>query len=153
MRILHGERIGATGALCLCTSAVIFDRCGKVLLTRRSDNGRWCLPGGHMEAGEGVEESCAREVREETGLEVRVGRLIGVYGSPDRVVEYAGGDRFQMVVLSFEAEAVGGALATSGETTACGFFSRAEIGGMDVLEHHLERIDDAAARRPEAFVR
>jgi ADP-ribose pyrophosphatase YjhB (NUDIX family) len=154
VKIIHGERVGRSGALLLCCSAVVFDRAGdKIVLTRRADNGRWCLPGGHVEAGESVAEACLREVQEETGLEVRLVRLTGVYSDPHRVVEYADGNRYHVVVLSFEAETAGGVLRTSSETTECGFFSRAEIESMDLMEHHAERIEDAFAGRTAAFIR
>src|SRR5690349_21801151 len=58
-KIIQGERIGKLGKLVIGCSALIFDeKREKILLTRRSDNGRWCLPGGHMEAGESVAEAC-----------------------------------------------------------------------------------------------
>lgn len=146
MKIVHGPRIGAGGRIALCTNAVVFDAGRRrVLLARRADNGQWCLPGGHVDPGETVAESCAREVLEETGLRVRVGRLIGVYSSPDRVVDYGDGKHHQIVALCFEAEAVGGALATSSETTASGYFALGDIAGMDLMEHHRERIVDALA--------
>lgn len=154
MKIVRGERIGARGRISLCTNAVVFDAGRhKVLLTRRADNGRWCLPGGHVDPGETVAESCAREVREETGLRVRVKRLVGVYSSPDRAVDYGDGKLIQIVALSFEAEVEGGALATSHETTACGFYPLEEVGRMDLMEHHGERITDALAAAPSAFIR
>lgn len=154
MKIVHGPRVGAGGRIALCTNAVVFDqKRRKVLLTRRADNGQWCLPGGHVDPGETVAESCAREVLEETGLRVRVGRIIGVYSSPDRVVDYGDGNRYQIVSLSFEAEVKSGTLATSPETTASGFYPLEEIEGMDLMEHHRERIADALAATPPAFIR
>ena len=67
-QIIWGERAARAGRLTIGCAAVIFsDDRTAVLLTRRQDNGRWCLPGGHMEAGERADEACAREVREETG--------------------------------------------------------------------------------------
>ncbi|MEI6634863.1 MAG: NUDIX domain-containing protein [Chlamydiota bacterium] len=154
MKIIHGSRIGAGSRIALCTNAVVFDaERRRVLLTRRSDNGRWCLPGGHVDPGETVAESCIREILEETGLRVRMKRLIGVYSSPDRVVEYADGNRYQIVALCFEAEVEDGTLSTSSETTASGFFAPGEIEGMDLMEHHRERIADALAANPVAFTR
>jgi ADP-ribose pyrophosphatase YjhB (NUDIX family) len=41
-------------------SAAIFDERGRILLTRRADNGQWCLPGGRMESGESAAEACER---------------------------------------------------------------------------------------------
>ena len=153
-KLLYGERIGRLGAVRLGCSAMLFDeKREKILLTRRTDNGQWCLPGGGVDPGESVAEACAREMLEETGLEVRVGRLLGVYSNPHRLVEYQDGNRCQIIALNFEVEQIGGALGLSSETTDYGFFSPAEIEGMDLMEHHRERIADALAEREEAFVR
>ena len=153
-KIIAGERIGKLGRLVLGCSATIFDASRqKVLLTRRTDNGRWCLPGGHAEAGESVVETCLRETLEETGLEVRMVRLLGVYSSPHRVVEYSDGNRYHIVALNFEVEPVGGALTLSDETTGYGYFSWDEIAHMDVMETHVERLTDVFSGQSPPFVR
>src|SRR5687767_6821069 len=109
VKYLYGDRIGAQGRLFIGCSATLFDETGqRVLLTRRTDNGRWCLPGGALEPGESVSEACAREVLEETGLRVSVVRLIGVYSDPHRLLEYADGNRYHLVALSFEVALEGG---------------------------------------------
>ena len=143
-KLIQGDRVGKSGILRPGVSAVIFDGAReKVLLTRRSDNGRWCLPGGGMDPGESGEEACIREVSEETCLEVRITRLIGVYTSPHRILEYQDGNRIQPVALSYEAEVIGGELGLSDETTEFGYFGFGELAGVDLMEHHLERIEDA----------
>jgi len=153
-KFLFGERIGKLGAIRLGCSAVIFDTTqNKILLTCRADNGLWCLPGGAIDPGESVVEACAREVWEETGLRVRVGKLIGVYSNPHQLVEYVDGNRFQLVALIFEAEPISGELGISDETTAVGYFSLAEIEDMDLMEHHRVRIKDALVGQQAAFVR
>ncbi|MBI1258047.1 MAG: NUDIX domain-containing protein [Chloroflexi bacterium] len=153
-KLIYGERIGATARLSVGCSAVIFDELHeRILLTRRTDNGRWCLPGGAVEVGESVEETCVREVWEETGLEVRDLRLIGVYSSPDLIIEYADGNRKQIIALSFESEVVGGELGLSDETTEFGYFTPDEMQYIDVMEHHLQRIEDALTGQIQAFVR
>ena len=154
MHIITGDRIGRSASLVAGCAAIIWDQHRKkILLTRRSDNGRWCLPGGRMESGESAAEACAREVLEETGLRVRVTRLVGVYTSPDFVIEYADGNRYQIVAMSFEAEIVGGDLQLSEETTEYGYFTPEQIRSMDLVEHHVQRIADAVENRPAAFVR
>jgi 8-oxo-dGTP pyrophosphatase MutT (NUDIX family) len=146
MRIVQSERIGREGELHVGCTACIFDPSReKLLLTRRSDNGRWCLPGGHMEPGETLAECVEREVWEETGLRVAAGRLIGVYSNPNLLLVYPDGPRTQIVGLVFEARVIGGALGLSDETTEAGYFTADEIATMDVLEHHRERIADACA--------
>jgi 8-oxo-dGTP pyrophosphatase MutT (NUDIX family) len=124
-----------------------------VLLTRRADNGRWCIPGGQMEAGESAAECCAREIWEETGLRVQVGRLTGIYSDPHRVVEYADGNRYHYLTLTFECTITEGALTLSDETTEVGYFSLAEMETMDVIEAHRERIADALTGQVAAFVK
>ena len=124
-----------------------------MLLTRRSDNGRWCLPGGAMDAGESAAECCAREVLEETGLVVSVGRLIGVYSTPHRITEYPDGNRKQTFDLVFEAVRISGELSVSDETTELVYFSPAQMKSMDVMELFQERVNDAFARQEVAFLR
>jgi len=143
-QVLFGPRLGKEGQLRVGCSATIFDKTReKVLLTQRTDNGRWCLPGGAMEAGESAAEACVREVWEETGLEVQVKRLIGVYSNPDQLVVYPDGTKVFMVVLSFEAEIIAGELGLSHETTAFGYFSLPEMEKMPMHGEHKSRVQDA----------
>ncbi len=152
--LIYGDRVGKEGQLRPGCSAIIYgDAKDQVLLTRRSDNGRWCLPGGGMDPGESAAEACAREVLEETGLIVRVGRLVGVYTTPNLVIVYSDGNRVQPVAFSFEAEAIGGALSLSDETTEYGYYAVDDMKNMDLMEHHLERIMDAQAGQADAIVR
>lgn len=150
----HGERIGRTAHIKIGSSAIILDEARvKILLTRRTDNGRWCLPGGAMDAGESLEECCVREVWEETGLKVRVVRLIGVYSTPHRIVYYKDGNRWQIVAANFLAEIISGTLGVSNETTAADFFSPSEMAELDIIDPHIERIQDFLAGQEAAFFR
>ena len=152
--LIYGDRIGKLGRIVTACDAVIFDPPGeKVLLTRRTDNGRWCLPGGAMDPGESASECCAREVLEETGLVVTVGRLIGVYSTPHRITECADGNRKQALDLVFEAVRISGELSVSDGTTKLGYFSPEQMKSMDVMELFHERVNDAFARQGQAFLR
>jgi ADP-ribose pyrophosphatase YjhB (NUDIX family) len=94
-----------------------------------------------------------REVHEETGLRVEVVRLIGLYSSPHVIVAYADGNRRQIVAAHFLVRVVSGTLQLSDETTAYGYFSQEELAGMDVMEHHAERIADSFATQEGAYIR
>jgi 8-oxo-dGTP pyrophosphatase MutT (NUDIX family) len=153
-QLSFGERIARDVTVMFGASALILDDTGeRVLLTRRTDNGRWCLPGGRMDPGESVAETCGHEVREETGLEVEVVRLIGIYSSPDVLVAYTDGNRRQIVAAHFLVRVVSDSLGLSDETTEYGYFSRAELDTLDLMEHHRTRIADSFAGQEAAFVR
>jgi ADP-ribose pyrophosphatase YjhB (NUDIX family) len=132
----------------LSVSAVVRSRPGgrEILLMRRSDNGHWGLPGGYLEPGESVVQAAAREVREETGWSVDVGRLVGVYSDPARqVVEYPDRRRVHAVNLCFEATArAAGELGTPGEVLGVGFFAWDALPEPFVPIHSI-RIEDCFA--------
>lgn len=152
-KVLYGARLGKQGKLRLGCSAAIFDEQRRILLTRRVDNGQWCLPGGAMESGETAAEACEREVFEETGLTVRVKRLIGVYSHSDQLVVYPDGNKFQIVALHFLAELVGGELCLSNETTDFGYFTLQEAQEMDLIGRHKERVIDTFENHGEALIK
>jgi len=153
-KTLRGERIGKNGKIRLGCSAVIFDEAHeKVLLTKRADNGQWCLPSGGVEPGESVEETIMREVREETGLTVRVLRLTGVYSDPDWLVVYNDDTAVQIVALNFEAEITGGEPGLSDETSDWGYFSLEEMDSLTILLNHRQRVEDAFIKQAESFIR
>lgn len=89
--------------------AVIQD--GKILLTQRDDFETWILPGGSVEDGESIAEAAIRETKEETGLDVELTRLVGIYS---RLGNFLGGH-----IVLFAAYAVGGEMkCQAGETIA-----------------------------------
>ena len=154
VKIVRGKRIAKTAVLSVASGAIIFDdRREKVFLTRRADNGRWCLPAGAMDPGESAEEACVRETLEETGLQVRVTRLVGIYTDPDAIVEYEDGNRYQALDLTFEADVIGGEPVLTDETTDFGYFSVDSLDDLDVMEDNLEMILDAVKQLPETVVK
>lgn len=153
-QLFYGERLGKEGRIRLGCSAVVFDdRRERVLLTRRADNGLWCLPGGAVDAGESVEEAIVRELWEETSLRGRVTRLVGVYSDPNWLVVYPDGNKVQIVAINFEVEVVGGELALSNETTAFGYYSMEEIAHMEMQLNHRQRVLDTLTGQATPFVR
>jgi len=151
-QVFHGYKLGKNGRIRLGCSATIFNEAReKVLLTKRADNGLWCLPGGGVDPGESVEETVIREVQEETGLAVRVLRLIGVYSDPNWLVVYNERDAAQ--ALNFEVVITDGKPVLSNETSDWGYYSLEEIDKLDMLLNHTTRIRDAFTTQREAFVR
>ena len=153
-KLIFGERIAKNVPFMVGSSAHILDPSReKVLLTKRGDNGRWCLPGGQLDSGECVEETCIREVLEETGLIVEVEQLIGVYSNPNMILSYDDQNQYQLIAFHFAVNVIGGELGLSNETTDFGYFSLDEISNIDLMEHHQQRIMDAFAGNKQTFVR
>ncbi|MFG3321360.1 NUDIX domain-containing protein [Streptomyces sp. NPDC048171] len=103
-------------------TAVVFDDEGRVLLGRRSDNGRWSLIGGIPEPGEQPAACAMREVEEETAVRCVVERLVLVQAlSP---VTYDNGDVCQFMDVTFRCRAVGGeARVNDDESLEVGWFA------------------------------
>lgn len=93
-------------------SVAAFDEAGRVALIKRADNGRWALPGGYAEVGTPPSENAVRELREETGFEGELDRLVGVYDN--RLFQST--SPYQFYICCFRARIVGGSATTSMET-------------------------------------
>lgn len=104
-------------------AVVVRDLEGRILLEKRSDCGMWGLPGGRIEPGESITDAAAREMLEETGFQVKITRLLGVYSGPeDRIVTFSD-NVVQIVDILLEAEIISGILTRSSESLALDFFS------------------------------
>ena len=109
---------------------------GKILLTKREDFEVWCLPGGGVEDGESLAEAAIREAKEDTGVDVELTRLIGVYSR-------IGGMWNDVHAVLFAGRPIGGELKIQpGETVEVAYFSFDEIP-EEVLFGHKKRIQDA----------
>ena len=132
-------------------NAIVVNPAGEVLLIKRSDNGRWCLPGGHVDYGETVTQTAVREAFEETGIHVEVERLSGVYSRPYQAQE--GLERpSHYVIVALVCRPVGGELALSQESLDVRWFAPDQF--PDTLwSWHRARIEDALQNRAAAFIR
>jgi 8-oxo-dGTP diphosphatase len=118
-----------------------------ILLVKQTYEGcNWSLPGGRMEHGESLDQAAIREVREETGLEVRLKRVVGIYSKP--------GGPLPGVAVAFEGEVIGGTLRQEpdDEISERRFFPFDQLPTL-AREHLYQRILDLRAGRPEAFFR
>ena len=120
-----------------CVGAVVHDAAGRLLLIRRGTEpgrGRWSVPGGRAEPGESLEAAVEREVREETGLPVRAGAVVGRLRIPGPGVVYNVTD-LACVLLDPEAVPVAG-----DDADAVTFAAAADLAGLTCTDGLLETL-------------
>lgn len=128
-------------------TAVIIEQKNTILMLKRwnADNA-WEPPGGGLRANETVTQCALREGMEETGLQLVLSKLIGVY-SGNVVIDYPDGERRKCVVNLFAAQTVGGTLDYSNEATDARWVKRNDVLDMPMLPLHRELMQMALMPR------
>jgi 8-oxo-dGTP pyrophosphatase MutT (NUDIX family) len=99
-------------------NVIVVDDEGRVLFIRRTDNGNLAVPGGGMDLGESIVDTAVRETKEETGIDVEITGLVGVYTNPRHVIHYTSNDEVrQEFSIVFVARPVAGEPTTSSESS------------------------------------
>ena len=121
----------------LAVDVVIRFKGGGVLIKRKNEpyRGKWALPGGFVRYGERVEVAAVREAKEETGLKVKLQRLVGVYSNPER------DPRGHVVSVCFLARQVGGKLKAASDAGEVKIFKR--IPWRELAFDHAQILKDA----------
>jgi ADP-ribose pyrophosphatase YjhB (NUDIX family) len=133
------------------TSAIVLNDAGDILLQKRSDNDLWALPGGTMDVGESVAQCVIREVKEETGLDVKPEYIIGIYSNPAHVVAYSDGEVRQQFSICFFCTLLGGEIHISDESVQIGFFSIQEVLQLKMHPSIRLRIQHFQEHREQSF--
>ena len=120
---------------------------GRVVLVKRAHppiQGQWSIPGGVLEVGELIREAAVREAREETGLIVEPGELLGVFDrvlrDPDKRVQY------HYVLIDFLCRRIGGELSAASDAAEVRWFKPAELPELNLAEDTLEVIQKGFAK-------
>lgn len=124
-------------------SVIVRNSAGDLLLLRRSDSGRWTIPTGGLKKNETLTQCAVRECREETGLDIEITALVGVFSDPGHVIAYADGEVRQPVNTCFSGQVIGGNLTTSDEATEAVWVPPTRLDDYDRLAVH-----SAGAERP-----
>lgn len=143
----------AANSIVAAASAVVVDNAGRILLHRRRDNEMWALPGGAMTIGETITDTVLREVLEETGLQVEIDRLIGIYTDPKHVFAYSDGEVRQEFSICFACRVRGGALQASDESYEVRLFDPPDIEGLSMHPRIRLRITDYLQDAAAPFLR
>ena len=127
------SRVGHDLVLLPAVSVHVVDDLGRLLLVRQSDSGRWGTVGGAIEPGESPSQAGVREALEETGLVVRLERLVAALGGPDFYVTYSNGDEVSYISIVYEASVEGGRLQPDGqEVLEARWFTSEELTSLDL---------------------
>ena len=131
------KKIGPEKIILNCAGAVIV-KDGKILFQRRTDNGKWGLNGGLLEMNETYEQAALREIREETGLEVRLDSFLGIFHNHHMV--WSNGDAAHVISAMFTASILRGEPRIDEESYELRFFGKDEIPGL-FAEDHIAALD------------
>jgi 8-oxo-dGTP diphosphatase len=126
--------------------AIIIENARVVLVKRLHPplQAEWSIPGGVLEVGEMIREAAIREAREETGLTVEPGELLGVYDrilrNPEKRVQY------HYVLIDFLCRRVAGDLAAASDAAEVRWFRQEELAALKLAEDTLDVIQKGFAR-------
>ncbi len=130
--------------------AVVLNEQEEVLLVREKEDGLWTLPGGWVDVGESPSEAVEREVKEESGYEVRAVRLLALW---DRDKHPHLPLPFHVYKIYFQCQRLGGkALSASTETSEVGFFAPSYLPELSlgrVTPWQIQRLAECAATQGE----
>ncbi|MBR4085095.1 MAG: NUDIX hydrolase [Lachnospiraceae bacterium] len=128
------SKVGHEKIILVFAGGCILNEEGKVLLQRRADTAKWGFPGGAIELGETPEMAVIREAKEETGLDVEVGNLIGIY--TDSEMKYPSGDEAHSICIAYELKTTGGELfGDREETLELQYFALNELPELFCKQH------------------
>jgi ADP-ribose pyrophosphatase YjhB (NUDIX family) len=130
-------------------AVALFDSAGNILLLRRRDNDKWTMPGGTLDFGESLTDCAIREVREETGLQIRITSLIGTYTDPHILIAYSDGEVRQEFTFVYAAEIESGELKIDDESKEAAWVALSTGIELPLAESQRRRLKDVLAYQNE----
>ncbi|MGW4207166.1 NUDIX hydrolase [Lentzea sp. NPDC004789] len=147
----HDPNAPKANSLRPAVSAFVKDEHGRILMIRRTDNDKYAIPGGQQEVGETLTQAAIRETKEETGIDVEIIGLIGLYSNPSHVIAYDDGEVRQEFSICFRAQPIGGEARTSSESKEVLWVDPCELGKIAIHPSVMLRIHHALENRAEPY--
>ncbi|GAA2096601.1 NUDIX hydrolase [Actinomadura alba] len=126
-------------------SVLVRDEAGRVLLLRRTDNDLWTIPTGALEKNETIRECGIRECKEETGVDIEITGLVGVFTTPEHIIEYRKGKKTtevrQPVNVCLHARPIGGQATTTDEASEVRWVAPTDLGSYEIHPALRRRIE------------
>ncbi|GAB1643843.1 NUDIX hydrolase [Krasilnikovia sp. MM14-A1259] len=149
---LNDPNAPKANSIVVAVTAFVLDRQDRVLLIRRTDNGLWALPGGAQEFGEYIADAAVRETKEESGIDIEVDGLIGIYTNPNHVVAYSDGEVRQQFSICFRGHYLGGTPQPSDESSEVRWVPRSDLDSVPINPSMRLRIDHGYENRSSPYI-
>ena len=130
-------------------AVALFNGERSILLLRRKDNDKWTMPGGTLDFGESMTDCAIREVREETGLNIRITGLIGTYTDPRILIGYSDGEVRQEFTLVYAADIESGELKIDDESKEYRWVPLTSAVDLPLAESQKRRLKDVMQYQEE----
>ena len=124
-------------------NVVVENNKNEILMVRRTDNGNWALPGGAIDLGESVTQAAIRETKEETGIDVQITGLMGIYSDPRHVIHYTSNDEVrQEFSIVLVARSIGGQPTLSQESSDVRWMPIPLVSDLEIDNSMRRRIEN-----------
>jgi 8-oxo-dGTP pyrophosphatase MutT (NUDIX family) len=131
----------AVNSIIPAASVVVANDEGEILLLERADNGNWTIPGGAMEHGESLTQTAIREAKEETGYDIEITGLVGIYTNPDRRIEYtSNGEVRQEFSVVYRGRPISGEATLNDEATRVEWMPLDKLDDLQMTDPIRQRI-------------
>jgi ADP-ribose pyrophosphatase YjhB (NUDIX family) len=134
-------------------NVVVTNDDGEILLIRRTDNDNWALPGGTIDLGESVSQAAIRETKEETGVDVEITGLVGIYSDPKHLIHYTSNDEVrQEFSIVLTSRPIAGTPTPSDESREVHWVAVGNIDALQMDRSMRMRINHYLQHRNTAYV-